>query len=157
MMFPLYVHFQRDQKSGSSLRETVRRGLGQKQGFLQHFAGCIGNSRPNISQREHSRHQDQQGQRFGARTNNPHEDQWCSVLTNRTGRWKGGLGSHYGWFYKSSQGARTVFCGQQGTSGRDFVVDWLVFIFNDAVSIIDKISHSGVKRDLKKHSGVAMS
>lgn len=36
-------------------------------------------------------------------------------------------------------------------------MDWLEFIFNDVISIIDKMSHSGVKRDLKKGNGRAMS
>lgn len=40
-------------------------------------------------------------------------------------------------------------------SGSVFVVDWLGFLFNDVISSIDKMSHAGVRRDLKKGYWIA--
>ena len=36
-----------------------------------------------------------------------------------------------------------------------FVVDWLGFLFNDVISSLDKVPHTGVRRDLKKGNGIA--
>lgn len=129
-----------------------------KQGFFQDFVGCIGNSRPKVREREHFRHQDQQGQRFRAWTNKLHEDQWSSILTNRTEGWKGRLGSHQEWSYKSNQAFGQYSVGnRKPTSGNVLVGDWLLFIFNNVISIIDKMAHTGVRRYLKKGNGVAMN
>lgn len=43
------------------------------------------------------------------------------------------------------------------TSGSFLVGDWLLFIFNDVISIIDKMALTGVRRYLKKGNGVAMN